>query len=189
MDYPYGGWGTVLSRGALERLYRPLHCYFDAPSFGGIGMIGGFGNTYEEHACSMLRMNMANERSFFVNGDTLADLMVKIATGRHTTTFKPQSTIVGGKEDEILASSRGRRTPFCYHSDWLSGYLFSHYVLMGHTIPLFPSCPEPWRCWVPGEIKENEREINAECWKDTNVIACHYQTPEMMRLAVAHGRR
>eukprot|EP00584_Thalassiosira_punctigera_P021952 CAMPEP_0172548952 /NCGR_PEP_ID=MMETSP1067-20121228/18139_1 /TAXON_ID=265564 ORGANISM="Thalassiosira punctigera, Strain Tpunct2005C2" /NCGR_SAMPLE_ID=MMETSP1067 /ASSEMBLY_ACC=CAM_ASM_000444 /LENGTH=338 /DNA_ID=CAMNT_0013336259 /DNA_START=334 /DNA_END=1350 /DNA_ORIENTATION=+ len=170
-DYPYGGWGTALSKGALVRLYQPIHCStVDALALG---------NKYHRHVCAMLQINMADELSFFVDGDSLADLMLKIALGQSTAfalSIKGNSSVI----------SAPKRTPFCYHSDWLSGYFFSHYILLGHTIPLFPSCPEPLKCWIPPEILTNEREINAECGQDLDIIACHYQTPEMMRRAVSN---
>lgn len=164
-DYPYGGWGTALSKGAIERLYQPMHCNFSAAS--GIAS----SSNYQKHACATLKKNMANERDFFVNGDTLASLMLKIATGQNKN-FDHQST--GAKKSTV-------RTPFCYHSDWLNGYFFQHYLLMGWTIPLFPSCPSPLKCSIPAKIKEDETSKDAECTKDYNVMACHYQTPEMMQ--------
>ena len=65
--FPFGGFGSILGRGALANLFRPIWCPQHTP------------------ACARLREDTARERQYFTNGMTLVELMY-----RYTSTEKYQ---------------------------------------------------------------------------------------------------
>eukprot|EP00584_Thalassiosira_punctigera_P012146 CAMPEP_0172559682 /NCGR_PEP_ID=MMETSP1067-20121228/85270_1 /TAXON_ID=265564 ORGANISM="Thalassiosira punctigera, Strain Tpunct2005C2" /NCGR_SAMPLE_ID=MMETSP1067 /ASSEMBLY_ACC=CAM_ASM_000444 /LENGTH=311 /DNA_ID=CAMNT_0013349335 /DNA_START=42 /DNA_END=974 /DNA_ORIENTATION=+ len=85
LDWPHGGNGVAMSRGAIRRLFEPLSCQ------GKIHASDGF----QQHACATLRKNKAYELDEFVEGMSIADLMLEIVD---------------------------KRKPFCWHSDWMTGW-------------------------------------------------------------------
>jgi len=87
--FPFGGWGTFFSRGALRRLVRPIRCA-DARSAG---------------ACEQIRRNVLGEAPLFRDGMSVADLMGALTA----------------------------RAPFCYHADWVVGYIVNYYNISAHT--------------------------------------------------------
>ena len=61
---PWGGFGTILSRGAIQNLFRPIHCHSDESK-----------DAFTKNACWRLSQNLMDERQFFEEGMTVADLM------------------------------------------------------------------------------------------------------------------
>mmetsp|Transcript_5901 Transcript_5901/g.10139 ORF Transcript_5901/g.10139 Transcript_5901/m.10139 type:complete len:425 (+) Transcript_5901:129-1403(+) len=73
-SFPFGGWGTFFSRGAIERLIMPLHCSTKKDSANR--------SPFEEGACR--RLNSVDdyhlqESPFFNEGMSISDLMAAFA--------------------------------------------------------------------------------------------------------------
>ena len=77
--FPYGGWGTFFTKGAIERLIQPLHCNADtkAPR-----------SSFEEEACSRLagglHLDLLSESRYFEDGMSISDLMGALASNTKT---------------------------------------------------------------------------------------------------------
>lgn len=74
--FPYGGWGTFFSRGAIERLIMPLYC--NGNSGKGVSPLEYF----EKGACHMLTdgNDFLSESNFFEDGMSISDLMGAFAS-------------------------------------------------------------------------------------------------------------
>jgi len=62
-EFPYGGFGFVLSKGAIRQMMTPLHCD------------GSNDSTFENKPCQALEDNRINEKPFFKEGMTIVELM------------------------------------------------------------------------------------------------------------------
>ena len=169
--WPWGGAGLALSRGALKRLYTPVHCTPTPPISNGSAGASDDDRAYQAVACEALERNMAFERDYFEEGMSLAELILTLVTTSNT---------------------------LCWHSDWLWGYFFSSYLLMGHSISLFPECRTPlWydvykRSWPsflsslifpgsgPQRLSCNPEWCDIELCTNPNVMMCHHQGVEDM---------
>ena len=65
---PFGGFGSILSNGALRNLFRPIHC----PTF---GLVSNEESTSNEAICNQLDDDIVWERQYFQNGMSLTELM------------------------------------------------------------------------------------------------------------------
>lgn len=103
-SFPFGGFGTVLSRGTILNLIRPLHC-----RGGGLGMDG-----FLNHACAQIQRNMFGEQESFLEGMSVSDLM-----GAHAMRANFAD----------LEKFKEAKYPFCLHGDWTVGYYLNYYRL------------------------------------------------------------
>ena len=88
-SFPYGGFGIILNRKALERMLQPLHCGdFSQVGNGTTTSLNDIPNTwlsdanYETFACWRLAQNGVGERDVYRDGMTIADLMHTYVTIR-----------------------------------------------------------------------------------------------------------
>ena len=113
--FPYGGFGTILSRRAVENLLRPIHC-------AGSNVDAGTERTdplphtitndlFNTLACWRLKQNTFGEKSFFEDGMSVSDLMYAYSSGLLFT-----------KVDEWKNG-----IDFCFHSDHALGYFLGFY--------------------------------------------------------------
>ncbi len=120
--FPFGGFGTIFSRGAIEMMIKPLMCEetwrrntdslvenlrFDE------GRIDDF----EPHACAQISSNTFGEQPSFVDGMSISDLM-----GAHSS--RQNYTSVSFFEDPY---------PLCFHEDWMTGY-YANYFHLGRRV-------------------------------------------------------
>lgn len=103
-SFPFGGFGTVLSRGTILNLIRPLHC-----RGGGSGM-----DEFMNHACAQIQRNMFGEQESFLEGMSVSDLM-----GAHAMRANFAD----------LEKFKEAKYPFCLHGDWTAGYYLNYYRL------------------------------------------------------------
>lgn len=106
MTLPWGGWGTILSRGALENLARPINC-----------TTSNLHDVFLINACQRLRQNLFNEQLYYHDGITIANWMNAYVTSQRFVDYK-----------QWTATSN-----FCAHSDWIWGYFFNYYNIGQHT--------------------------------------------------------
>jgi hypothetical protein len=98
-QFPWGGFGLLLSRDVLQRLIQPIDC---------VGQ-------QNQETCELIRMNMIGEQSVFKSGMSLIELAHAYV---HAA---PYLQIDEWSHDD---NARG----LCLHSDWLWGYILNTYV-------------------------------------------------------------
>lgn len=97
--FPFGGFGTILTRKAIENLVRPIYC--DVADRDGFARM----------ACWRLSQNHFGEQQFFREGMSVSDLLYTFSTEY------PFS--------DVARWTNG--TGFCFHSDHAIAYFFSYY--------------------------------------------------------------
>jgi hypothetical protein len=102
LTIPHGGYGTIFSRGLLERLVQPLRCKGHHHS-----------SLFEANICRQVRLNRIGERTFFRDGMHLIDLMNAYV---HNAEY-------------LKVHEWGQGPGFCMHSDWVWAYFVNYYQL------------------------------------------------------------
>ena len=197
-SFPFGGFGTILSRATVQRLTRPIFCNdttiisgsgagtnssSDNDSQHGSSRNTTFGNADDEyqaflnHACFRIEKNTFGEKSAFRNGMSVSDLM------RAHATANPYRNV----ED-------WRHHPgYCFHGDWIVGYYLNYYNLALPSI-LQPKEDLPYfnldksLGYIYGSKKPlgNCQHEGENCPSTAHI--CHRQNPESMgRLIKTHG--
>ena len=118
---PWGGFSTILSKGALQNLFRPIHC-------------PGSHDPFSENACQRLQQNLFGEKRYFVDGMSVADLMFSYTS---TTRYSDHKnwTLDEEKDDSIPS--------YCAYSDWVWGFFFNYYNIGVHSgNPSYREVPE-----------------------------------------------
>mmetsp|Transcript_3864 Transcript_3864/g.6378 ORF Transcript_3864/g.6378 Transcript_3864/m.6378 type:complete len:415 (-) Transcript_3864:217-1461(-) len=177
--FPFGGFGSILSKGALVRLFRRHQC----PGLGGGNYIyindGSINDkesllTEDSSAdfCSRLEQDNVGELKYFTNGMNLVELMYK-----YTNTEKYRDV-----------NKWTRDSHFCMHSDWVLGYFVNYYNVSTHvTEPKFKNVPHArFESYKKSEIYRRGTGFcrnDARCEKDTDI--CHRATPEWMEMETA----
>ncbi|KAL9178437.1 hypothetical protein ACHAXT_003767 [Thalassiosira profunda] len=109
---PFGGYGSIMSRGTLENLFRPMNC----PSFG--PAIGEYESQYSlREICNRLDEDRVKERRYFRNGMNLVELMYEYSSTE--------------KYRDVASWTTG----YCMHSDWVLGYFANFYYASEHVAP------------------------------------------------------
>ena len=149
MTIPWGGWGTILSRGALRNLLLPIVC---PPTFSNKVSQGdeNDGDIYlfRQNACRRLQENQMYEAQYFRNGMTLLDLIHSFVTSNSVADYHDwnQETNFCGKACVMyrrLGLLRSSPLPLLFltdtcrfltvHSDWIWGYFFNYYNVGSHV--------------------------------------------------------
>ncbi len=121
--FPWGGYGTILSRAALQRFFQPIHC----PNTTGSATFHSSNSdrTFAEYVCWRIHQhNYINESLYFRNGMSVADLMI---------TFMQQFSF--SKINEWNSDTFG----YCFHSDHMLAYFLNFYCITTRDLPPFPS--------------------------------------------------
>ncbi len=98
-SFPWGGYGLVLSRGAIKNLIRPISCTNESD------------DEFEQNVCARLEDDMLGERQHFRNGMSVSDLMGAHVRGNLFTKFSHNNW------------------GYCLHSDWVVGYFINYYYI------------------------------------------------------------
>lgn len=107
-SFPFGGWGTIFSKSALETLLEPLHCgnaTNDSDAFQG----SENSNSLSARFCPKLQKDRIGEYQVYEDGMSLASVM-------HAYVRK-----------EPYADHARWDLGFCLHSDWIWGYMVNYY--------------------------------------------------------------
>lgn len=158
--FALGGFGTVLTRAALERLVRPLDCA--SPS----------ADAWVQAACLRVEENQIGERSLFRPGMSVADLLFRYTFGQ------PFADVENWNE-----------VGFCFHSDLILGYFVNYYGIADgigvDRLGVYRDSEKSFRKkvhrrrgWDLKFSGECNHEYDAKC--DENAHLCHYVTPEHM---------
>lgn len=153
--FPYGGFGTILTRKAIENLIRPISC--DGPD----------PDAFTKMACWRLSLNLVGEKKFFRDGMSVADLMYAYSSDL------PFTGIDQWKDG----------TGYCFHSDHTLGYFFGFYHIAVPDDKMDVNFDEKLRkTYGYGGIStgdesecDNERE---RCSAQSRI--CHYIEPQQM---------
>ena len=109
MPYPYGGFGSFISRASIQRLIQPIQCA-DQSS-----------DPFIRLACWRIKQNNMGEKHFFTDGMSVADLMHAFASRQ------PFSNATNWPND----------AGYCFHSDHALAYFFNMYHIAVPDSALF----------------------------------------------------
>lgn len=156
-SFPWGGFGLILSRGAIDNLIRPIFCDSNR---------GGQSDEFQRNVCSRLKDNILGEQQYFRDGMSVSDLM-----GAHV-------------RNNLFAEFSRHDWSYCLHSDWSVGYYVNYYYLSNHVKdPEFAESPEQRIESTLGDELSNNRgncvfgDVDS-CNETAHV--CHGQTAKSM---------
>ena len=150
LTVPFGGYGTILTRAAIERLLRPIHC--DAP-----------GDPWMEAVCLRLQDNSIGELPLFRKGMSVIDIMSRY-------TF----------DQAYLNVTEWRSAGYCFHSDWNLAYFINFYVSDGLGLREYRGSERVVGLGRPRVKLSGECEHVSDKTCDRGAHLCHYVTPEHM---------
>lgn len=168
---PFGGFGMVFSRGAIQNYMRPVHCSGDAM------------DDFSESACRRIKQDQIGERHLFQDGMSISDLQVAYASWQPYVGYKNWTT------------------GFCLHSDWMWGFFSNFYNISKHNdekvwkdVPharmdgynlseIYAGKNDAHHAGLK-RICNNEKE---NCHASSHI--CHYQGPEDMQRLTLETKR
>ena len=114
--FPFGGFGTILSRRAIENLMRPIYCNNNNHSKKNTFAQQTLSDTtqhdlFNTMACWRLEQNLFGEQIFFKDGMSVLDLLYAFSSGLPFTKVQEWKNGID----------------FCFHSDHALGYFFGFY--------------------------------------------------------------
>ncbi len=168
---PFGGFGTVISKGSLTRLLTPISCV-------NVTALAPNEDDFIQNACYRLQQNLYGERQYFQEQMSLKDLMhAYVSTHRYAD-----------------YASWTEESSFCVHSDWVWGYFFNYYNIgNAQDDPKYPQAHNRFTSYrlseqhsMKGALSLQHRsEVEGECYYKTscppNAHFCHYVTAEQIR--------
>lgn len=167
-SFPYGGFGTVYSRGTILNLIRPLHCRGD-----GSGM-----DEFMNHACAQIQRNMFGEQESFLEGMSVSDLM-----GAHATRA----------DFADVEKFKRAKYPFCLHGDWTTGYYVNYYRLSNQNADSwYNSIDRPqFRMGNFGKIYKKptgncKHDGDSKCNRNSEI--CHHISMKKMEDLAKHAK-
>lgn len=174
---PFGGWGTILSRPAIENFQKPLFCKPYQYNSKNVTLTTASGDDFTSLACWRLSQDPIGEASVFVEGMSVAELMhAYVKHFFYTEILHWNATSVG----------------FCMHSDWVWGYFVNFYHVAVHSNnPKFEHLLEDRLRGYNGsliyagrqtaKVKAQQKEcVNKEEHCQASSHICHYITPDAM---------
>jgi hypothetical protein len=174
---PFGGWGTILSRPAIENFQKPLFCAQNQYNSKNITLTTAGDDDFTSLACWRLSQDPVGEASVFVEGMSVAELMhAYVKRFDYTGVRNWKATSVG----------------FCMHSDWVWGYFVNFYHISVHAdTPKFAHLLEDrlrgyndsliYAGKQTAKVKAQQKEClnkKEECQASSHI--CHYITPDAM---------
>lgn len=168
--FPFGGFGSILSKGALRNLFEPIHCPTPPlPSSSSSVLV----NDQHQPLCDRIAENNVDERPSFQTGMNLAQLMYQYVNAhkyRDVNEWEQNDNGGGG---------------FCMHSDWVIGYFANYYNVSRHVVePFYADVPhariEPYK------NSEIYKKGTGFCVNEGNNCKegselCHRATPQWMK--------
>lgn len=185
-SFPYGGYGTILSRGAILRMIQPIYCNSSTPidmNFTNARQPSQWWESLDDSGpfldsvCQQLEKNTFGEQSAFRDGMSVSDLMRAHAAANPFREFE----------------SWRKKPGYCFHGDWLLGYYINYYNLAGNPSPEGPDHALPHFNMDPslGYIY-GSKQPTGNCVHEAENCPptahfCHRQNAETMaRLVVEH---
>ena len=166
--FPFGGFGSILSKGALHNLFRPIHCLKNNDGNG-----GAFANPDDGAICKRLSENLVGELRYFENGMCLVELIYAYVSA------------------EKYRDIDHWKTGFCMHSDWVTGYFFNYYNVSRHVAdPFYANVPhariESYKGSVIYKKAAGFCQNENDCAEGSDI--CHYATADWMENEVKRWR-
>ena len=109
MTFPYGGFGSYISRVSIQRLIKPINC---TDTFNR----GQLGDPFSRLTCWRIHQNIMGEKQFFTDGMSVSDLMYKFSS----------------EQPFSKAASWPKDAGYCFHSDHALAYFINMYHI---TVP------------------------------------------------------
>lgn len=180
VNFPYGGWGTIISKGALIALLQPLHCN-DMNSAATTAQKHGSESDSDENNskyysskwCPKIMKDHLGEKKLLRDGMSLADLVYQY-------TMRESYENYANWDDG-----------YCLHSDWIWGYVAGDYSYrsedrsLKHQNAVFEG--ERLRYYQGSETRfAKPRRREGQCNFDSDQKCtstshiCHYVTPQHM---------
>ncbi len=141
--FPFGGFGSIFSKGTLRNLFAPIHCPESSSSslFSSSSMLANVEEStspirrlYHQHQpalCDRIAENIVGEKPLFKTGMNLVELMYHYVNAhkyRDVKDWKYNNSTGGGG--------------FCMHSDWVIGYFVNYYNVSRHVMePYYANVP------------------------------------------------
>jgi hypothetical protein len=160
--FPVGGFGSILSKGALRNLFEPIHCPTITTSLLSSAiandekkMTSPIGH-HHQPLCDRIAENQVGEKQSFKTGMNLLEFMYQYVNAHR------YRDVSKWKEDDRGGGG------FCMHSDWIIGFFANYYNISRHVLePIYFSVPH-----ARIEAYKNS-EINGKDGKGTGV--CHFK--------------
>lgn len=181
--FPFGGYGTIITRKVMEKLIRPIDCSWTREKQSTVQIKTNIRSIWNDMinygfsrcVCRQLQQNLIGELTYFRDGMSLLDLM-------HTFSSK----LLFGEVDDWANG-----TGYCFHSDHALAYFFGYYYI-GVTDSIFTYYnPIPFQTaryrrrrgygynlFVEDEVSSTCDHANAECGNSTTI--CHYVNADRM---------
>lgn len=163
--YPYGGFGSFLSKRSIERLLQPIDCSKRDSKDGTVI------DPFSRLACWRLNLNSMGEKRFFRDGMSVADLMYRFSSEQP---FAQVSTWKAG---------------YCFHSDHSLAFFLNFYHIavpdeeMESNLRPTDRFREQYKYTAltdeQGQGRRGECSNERERCKLSSLV-CHYIQPEQM---------
>jgi hypothetical protein len=169
--FPYGGFGSFLSRAAIQRLLQPIHCN-DKDEDGFIA------DSFSRYSCWRLSENLMGEKDVFTEGMSIADLM-------HSFT-----------SSQPFADVQSWKTGYCFHSDHTLAYFFNFYHIavpsseLEVNVRVTDSLRKKYMYKELSNTHENGRRGECRNERDKCTVdspICHYIVPSQMDTLYQEG--
>jgi hypothetical protein len=166
MTFPYGGFGSFISRASIQRLLQPINCTDTYRR-------GQLSDPFSRLSCWRINQNNMGEKQFFTDGMSVSDLM-------HT---------FSAEQPFAKAASWPRNAGYCFHSDHALAYFLNMYhiavpdsALVGELC--FSDRLRKQYRYVPLHrtkfpLQQGECTNQKENCTASNII-CHYIKPNQM---------
>jgi hypothetical protein len=161
--FPFGGFGSILTKAAIQRLMQPINCNNTLDM-----------DDFTRHACWRLQLNLVGERQYFEDGMSVGDLMYKYSA-----------------ELPFTGAQTWTNAGYCFHSDHALAYFFNFYhlavpdelLMLGDFDDRLRMEHSYARLAGDDECKNKEDK----CSVDSRI--CHYTKPEQMERLHIEQRR
>jgi hypothetical protein len=183
--FPWGGFGTIFTRGLLEKFLHPISNCSSTAGDDSIKYLSTVPreltmSEFERLACHRLSEDKLGESLLFRNGMSVADLMYAYVTHWEYT----------NAEKNWSRSKPG----FCMHADWVIGYFVNTYYLAKHTgeYPYTYNNDDRFRGYLgshmyagndPNAYDRNKKQCyndgDENCLPESHF--CHHVTPQKMQ--------
>jgi hypothetical protein len=170
---PFGGFGTILSRGAILNLLEPIDCSIGATNAAITTRVDlGRDGRRSQLCCEQLSVNLLGEAYFFRANMSVADLMYAYSAQQpYTTAANDHDT--GWRPD----------LGFCMHSDHALAYFINMYYIglpASQRAVKRPDPAEPLKT-RHGYTRLVEKQCdNQHGHCNSHNLFCHYITPKHM---------
>jgi hypothetical protein len=153
--FPYGGFGSIFTTAALEKMLRPIDCSQQDHNL----------DEFTRLACWRLDQNIMGETDFFKDGMSIAQLAYEFGAQQPLTQLDQWNPNAG----------------YCFHSDHALGYFVNYYHILAPKGTIEPATYYDTEHIVyeqlVGEKKQCEN-VKDKCNPEHRL--CHYMNPNQM---------